>query len=142
MPFKHNAARRHRIPKALPGYELAGGTRMCSGPFGSVHQRRSHPDRRATTSLPLHPAYAASKHAVEGFIIALRRELMAEGAPISVTSVKPGTINTPLFNNSRSKRDVKPMGPPPIYQPDVWPIACFMRPSIRCVTSLPAVPPG
>ncbi|MDP9356497.1 MAG: SDR family oxidoreductase [Chloroflexota bacterium] len=70
-------------------------------------------------SLPLHSAYAASKHAVEGVIDALRRELLAEGAPISVTSVKPATINTPFFDNSRNKMDVKPKGPPPFYQPSV-----------------------
>jgi NAD(P)-dependent dehydrogenase (short-subunit alcohol dehydrogenase family) len=68
-------------------------------------------------SLPLHSAYAASKHAVEGAIDALRRELMAEGASISVTSIKPGTINTPFFNNAMNKMDVKPQGPPPIYDP-------------------------
>ena len=50
---------------------------------------------------------------------ALRRDLMAAKVPISVTSVKPTTINTPLFNNSRSKLDVKPKGPPPHYQPSV-----------------------
>jgi NAD(P)-dependent dehydrogenase (short-subunit alcohol dehydrogenase family) len=49
-------------------------------------------------SLPLHSAYAASKHAVEGVFDALRRELLAEGVPISVTSVKPATINTPFFS--------------------------------------------
>src|SRR3954469_25056665 len=70
-------------------------------------------------SLPLHSSYSASKHAVEGAMDALRRELMAEGAPISVTSIKPGTINTPFFNNSLNKMDVKPKGPPPIYQPKV-----------------------
>jgi hypothetical protein len=44
---------------------------------------------------------------------------MAAGVPISVTSVKPATINTPLFSNSRNKMDVKPKGPPPTYQPNV-----------------------
>lgn len=70
-------------------------------------------------SLPLHSAYAASKHAIEGFLDALRRELMSEGVPISITSVKPASINTPFFNNSRNKMDVKPQGAPPIYQPAV-----------------------
>jgi NAD(P)-dependent dehydrogenase (short-subunit alcohol dehydrogenase family) len=73
----------------------------------------------SSVSLPLTSAYAASKHAVEGAIDALRRELIAEGVPISVTSVKPATINTPLFNNARNKLDVVPKGPPPIYQPGV-----------------------
>lgn len=70
-------------------------------------------------SLPLRSAYAASKHAVEGMFDALRRELLAEGVPISVTSVKPATINTPFFNNSLTKLGVKPKGPPPIYEPGV-----------------------
>jgi hypothetical protein len=73
----------------------------------------------AIVATPLHSAYGASKHAVEGFMDALRRELMAERAPISVTSIKPGTINTPFFNNSRNKLDVKPKGPPPIYDPAI-----------------------
>ncbi len=73
----------------------------------------------ALVSLPLHSAYAASKHAVEGLFDAIRRELMADGVPISVTSVKPGTVNTPFFNNARNKMDVKPQGAPPIYQPGV-----------------------
>ncbi|HSU36776.1 MAG TPA: SDR family oxidoreductase [Propionibacteriaceae bacterium] len=70
-------------------------------------------------SLPRHAAYSASKHAVEGAMDALRRDLTAAKVPISVTSVKPATINTPLFNNSRSKMDVKPKGPPPYYRPSV-----------------------
>jgi NAD(P)-dependent dehydrogenase (short-subunit alcohol dehydrogenase family) len=71
----------------------------------------------ALVSMPLHSAYAASKHAVEGMVDALRRELMAEGVPISVTSIKPATINTPFFNNAANHMDVKPTGMPPIYDP-------------------------
>jgi NAD(P)-dependent dehydrogenase (short-subunit alcohol dehydrogenase family) len=70
-------------------------------------------------SLPNHAAYSASKHAVEGAMDALRRDLMVAEIPVSVTSVKPATINTPLFSNSRNKMDVKPKGPPPYYQPNV-----------------------
>ncbi len=70
-------------------------------------------------SLPLHSAYSASKHAVEGMLDGLRRDLLAENAPVSVTSVKPGTINTPFFNNARNRMDVKPQGPPPFYPPSV-----------------------
>jgi NAD(P)-dependent dehydrogenase (short-subunit alcohol dehydrogenase family) len=72
-----------------------------------------------TTSMPLHSIYAASKHAMEGWIDALRRELLADSVPISVTSIKPASINTPFFNNARAKMDVKPKGPPPIYAPSV-----------------------
>jgi NAD(P)-dependent dehydrogenase (short-subunit alcohol dehydrogenase family) len=54
-----------------------------------------------------------------GLVDALRRELMAKGVPISVTSIKPASINTPFFNNARSKMGVKPQGAPPIYEPGV-----------------------
>lgn len=73
----------------------------------------------ALVALPLHSSYSASKHAVEGAMDALRRELMADKAPISVTSIKPATINTPFFDNSLNKMKVKPQGPPPFYQPGI-----------------------
>lgn len=93
---------------ALPALRRAGGGALIA--VSSVE---------AIVSLPLHAAYSASKHAVEGAMDALRRELIAEKAPISVTSVKPGTINTPFFDNALNKMDVKPKGPPPVYQPGV-----------------------
>jgi hypothetical protein len=68
---------------------------------------------------PLHSAYAASKHAVAGFVDSLRRELMHDGAPVSVTNIRPGSINTPLFTHARTKIGVKPQGPPPFYQPSL-----------------------
>jgi NAD(P)-dependent dehydrogenase (short-subunit alcohol dehydrogenase family) len=70
-------------------------------------------------AMPLHTSYSAAKHAVEGFLESLRRELIHDGAPIAVTSVKPTTINTPFFDNARTKLGVKPQGPPPRYQPGV-----------------------
>ena len=69
--------------------------------------------------MPLHTSYSAAKHATEGFLDALRRELLHDGVPISVTSIKPTTINTPFFDNARTKMGVKPQGPPPRYQPSV-----------------------
>src|SRR4051794_766606 len=98
----------HGCLAALPALRRAGGGALIA--ISSVE---------ALVSLPMHAAYSASKHAVEGAMDALRRELMAEGAPISVTSIKPGTINTPFFNNALNKMDVKPKGPPPYYQPKV-----------------------
>ena len=69
--------------------------------------------------MPLHTSYSAAKHATEGFLESLRRELKNEGTAISVTSIKPTTINTPFFDNARTKLGVKPQGPPPRYQPEV-----------------------
>ena len=73
----------------------------------------------AKRSIPLQSAYCASKHGIDGFLEALRVELMREGAPVSVTQVMPATINTPFFDKARTKLGVKPVAPPPIYQPGV-----------------------
>jgi len=98
----------HGCLAALPALRRTGGGAIIA--ISSVE---------SIVSLPLHSAYSASKHAVEGMVDALRRELMAEHAPISVTSVKPATINTPFFTNSRNTMNVKPKGPSPIYDPGV-----------------------
>jgi hypothetical protein len=45
-------------------------------------------------------------------------ELKREGWSIGVTNVMPAAINTPFFSSSRTKLGVKPMGFPPIYQPN------------------------
>ncbi len=46
-------------------------------------------------AFPFQGLYASSKHAVKGFTDTLRMELIAEGAPVSVTLVKPASIDTP-----------------------------------------------
>ena len=70
-------------------------------------------------AIPLQSPYSASKHGVEGFLEALRVELMHEQIPISVTNVMPSVINTPYYNKVRTKLGVKPMGPPPYYEPSL-----------------------
>jgi NAD(P)-dependent dehydrogenase (short-subunit alcohol dehydrogenase family) len=72
----------------------------------------------AKRSFPFHSAYGASKHGIDGFLEALRVELKHDGWPIGVTQVMPGTINTPFFDKGRSKIGVKPVGIPPIYEPE------------------------
>ena len=98
----------HGALAALPRLREAGGGALIS--VSSVESK---------VSLTRHSAYSASKHAVEGVVDGLRRDLLADGAPISVTSVKPGTVNTPFFSNAAHTMDVEPVGPPPIYQPSV-----------------------
>jgi NAD(P)-dependent dehydrogenase (short-subunit alcohol dehydrogenase family) len=68
--------------------------------------------------LPLQGIYAASKHAVKGFTDVLRMELQEEGAPVSVTLVKPGTIATPLPQHARVVGHKEPQFPPPLYSPE------------------------
>jgi short-subunit dehydrogenase len=61
--------------------------------------------------------YSASKHAVKGFTDALRMELEAAKAPISVTLVKPSATNTPFPNHAQNLLDQEPTLPDPVYDP-------------------------
>jgi short-subunit dehydrogenase len=69
-------------------------------------------------AIPLQGIYAASKHAVKGFTDALRMELEADRAPIVVTLVKPGAIDTPFPLNARNYLDALPQHVPPVYAPE------------------------
>ena len=69
--------------------------------------------------MPLHSAYAASKHAVVGLSDALRTELMHDGIPVNVTVIKPASINTPFFRHAKTKLGVQPGPFPPVYAPDL-----------------------
>ena len=46
--------------------------------------------------------YSASKHAVKAFTDGLRMELEREGAPISVTLIKPSAIDTHYPEHARN----------------------------------------
>jgi NAD(P)-dependent dehydrogenase (short-subunit alcohol dehydrogenase family) len=70
-------------------------------------------------AIPLQGAYSASKHAVKGFTDALRMELEEEGAPISVTLIKPSAIDTPYFKHAKNYMAVEPKPPAPVYAPEV-----------------------
>jgi len=70
-------------------------------------------------AVPLQGMYSASKHAVKGFTDALRMELEEEGAPISVTLIKPTSIATPFARHAKNYLEVEPTLPPPIYAPDL-----------------------
>src|SRR5688572_27531414 len=69
-------------------------------------------------AIPLQGIYCASKHAVKGFTDALRMELEAEDAPISVTLVKPAAIDTPYKDHAKNYMGVEPENPPPVYAPE------------------------
>jgi NAD(P)-dependent dehydrogenase (short-subunit alcohol dehydrogenase family) len=71
----------------------------------------------AVRSVPLQSAYCAAKHGIRGFAQSLRMELEHDGVPVSVCTVLPSSINTPLFTHARSKLGVEPMPVPPIYEP-------------------------
>jgi NAD(P)-dependent dehydrogenase (short-subunit alcohol dehydrogenase family) len=73
----------------------------------------------ADRAIPLQGNYCAAKHAIKAFTDSLRMELEEEGAPISVTLVKPGSIHTPFFEKARTLFDVEPQPVPPVYAPEV-----------------------
>jgi NAD(P)-dependent dehydrogenase (short-subunit alcohol dehydrogenase family) len=70
-------------------------------------------------AIPLQGAYSASKHAVKAFTDALRMELEEEGAPISITLIKPSAIDTPYFQHAKNYMAVEPKPPAPVYAPEV-----------------------
>lgn len=70
-------------------------------------------------AIPLQGHYSASKQAVKAFTDALRVELEKEGAPVSVTLIKPGAIDTPFPEHARNYMEAEPKHPPPVYDPSV-----------------------
>jgi short-subunit dehydrogenase len=69
-------------------------------------------------AIPIQGTYCASKHAVRGYTDALRMELEEEGAPISVTLIKPSAIDTPYIKHAKNLLSIEPLNPPPVYAPE------------------------
>jgi len=70
-------------------------------------------------AIPLQGMYAASKHAVKGFTDSLRMELEKEGAPMSVTLIKPTGIDTMFAVHAKNYMDKEPKLPAPVYAPEI-----------------------
>jgi short-subunit dehydrogenase len=97
----------HGCRSSLPHLRVNGGALIN---IGSVESDRA---------IPLHGIYAAAKHAVKAYTDTLRMESEKARDPISVTLIKPASIDTPFFEHSRSYMDAEPAPPPPVYAPDV-----------------------
>lgn len=67
---------------------------------------------------PLQGIYTAAKHAVKGYTDALRMELEIAGAPVVVTLIKPGAIDTPYTQHARNYMAREPKHPAPAYPPE------------------------
>jgi short-subunit dehydrogenase len=70
-------------------------------------------------SIALQGTYSASKQAVKGFTESLRMELQQDKAPISVTLIKPASIDTPFTQHAKNYMEMEPTLPPPVYAPEL-----------------------
>lgn len=79
---------------------LLGADRTLRGSKGRIVMISSVAGKNGN---PLTPAYAASKHAIEGLSESLRRELMLFG--IDVVIVAPGPVKTPIWSKGQGDLD-------------------------------------
>jgi len=71
------------------------------------------------TPLPYQSAYTASKFGIDGLASIIRLEARQQKMPVSVTTVLPSSINTPLFDKALTRIGVVPRPVPPIYDASV-----------------------
>ena len=83
--------------------------RVRGGALINVGSTESH------RSVALQGVYSASKHAVKAFTDEFRVFVEADGAPVVVTLVKPGAIDTPFPLNAKNHLDSEPQHVPPVY---------------------------
>jgi short-subunit dehydrogenase len=91
---------------ALPYLRRSGGALINIGSEASE------------AAIPLLGMYAASKHAVKGFTDALRIELEADKAAVSVTLIQPTAVNTPFPENAANYLAQEPKLPTPQLEPE------------------------
>ncbi|MDP8971538.1 MAG: SDR family oxidoreductase [Actinomycetota bacterium] len=90
---------------ALPHLMRSGGTIINVSSVAAVRP------------LPLQAPYSASKAAINAFADALRLELARDERGVSVTTILPGSINTPFFEHARSRLGAMAAPFPPVYEP-------------------------
>jgi short-subunit dehydrogenase len=73
----------------------------------------------ARTGIPDQSPYSAAKHALRGFLSALRVELRSQQSPVSVAMVHPSPIDTPFWRHATSAIGVQPKPLRSTYAPDV-----------------------
>lgn len=94
------------IRAALPHLERSGGAVVAIG------------STAARMPIPELTAYTTAKHALVGFLEALRVELEEAGSPVSVSLLNPGPVDTPLWNSLESATGLLPPAPPGMYSAD------------------------
>ena len=97
----------HVIRAALPHLRDSRGTIVATGSLMS------------RVPLPTWSSYAASKHALRGFLNSLAIEEREQGSGVRVAMVHPGPIDTPLFSQASSATGRLPRVAPDAYRPEV-----------------------
>jgi NAD(P)-dependent dehydrogenase (short-subunit alcohol dehydrogenase family) len=67
---------------------------------------------------PFASPYVASKFAVRGLGASLRQELALTGKPISVVTILPGAVDTPLLRHAANFSGFVPHPPAPVHPPE------------------------
>ena len=70
-------------------------------------------------SVPYQAAYCAAKHAINGFVGAVRTELLHDGSAVDISLVQLPAVNTPQFDWAKNRMSRKPQPAPPIFAPEV-----------------------
>jgi len=99
---------------------LLGADAQLNGPKGRIVMISSVAGKNGN---PLTPAYAASKHAIEGLSESLRRELMLFG--IDVIIVAPGPVKTPIWVKGQQDVDMSRYQNSP-YLPALQKVSAYM----------------
>jgi len=100
---------------------LLGSDPALKGPKGRIVMISSVAGKNGN---PLTPAYAASKHAIEGLSESLRRELMLFG--IDVIIVAPGPVKTPIWSKGQEAVDTSRYQNSP-YLPALQKVGAYMQ---------------
>jgi len=100
---------------------LLGSDPQLRGPKGRVVMISSVAGKNGN---PLTPAYAASKHALEGLSESLRRELMLFG--IDVIIIAPGPVKTPIWGKGQEAVNTDNYKNSP-YLPALQKVSAYMK---------------
>jgi NAD(P)-dependent dehydrogenase (short-subunit alcohol dehydrogenase family) len=73
----------------------------------------------AYRSIPLQAPYCGAKHAIRGYLDAVRCELLHEGSRVHIGYVHLAAFNTPQFLWARTKLAHRPRPLPPVYRPEL-----------------------
>ncbi len=69
--------------------------------------------------VPFQSAYCGAKHGINGFVGAVRSEVLRDNRPIHLSVIQLPAINTPQFDWALNRLETKPRPAPPVFAPQV-----------------------